>query len=200
MHPTSRARERGRSLLRGGATEKKGMESGFDSRSRGDPGSARRHTAPQLNCHARSVAKLPRARNATSGSRVPLRSDPRTLGRLQPCGALDGGPIRRPRTLDPSRSSPLLRPRALQCFLLFLPDTSPEGAAPPARGGGTKAAGGGAAHARGPHGVGGCNGRRLTARPPSSSGTLRERIRWGAHESPRGGLDRVPGWGGGPAS
>lgn len=121
------------------------MESGFDSRSRGDPGSARRHTAPQLSCHARSVAKLPRAWNATSGSRVPLRSDPRTLGRLQPCGALDGDPTRRPRTLDPSRSSPLLRPRALQCFLLFLSDTSPEGAAPPSRGGGTKAAQGGAA-------------------------------------------------------
>ena len=120
------------------------MESGFASRSRGDPGSARRHTAPQLSCHARSVAKLPRARNATSGSRVPLRSDRRTLGRLQPCGALDGGPTRRPRTHDPSRSSPLLKPRALQCFLLFLPDTSPEGAAPPARGGGTTAARGAA--------------------------------------------------------
>ena len=60
--------------------------------------------------------------------------------------------------------------------------------------------GGGAAHARGPRGVDGCKGRLLTARPPSSSGTLRERIGWGAHESPRGGLGRVPGWGGGPAS
>lgn len=176
------------------------MESGFDSRSRGDPGSARRHTAPQLSCHARSVAKLPRAWNATSGSRVPLRSDPRTLGRLQPCGALDGDPTRRPQTLDPSRSSPLLRPRALQCFLLFLSDTSPEGAAPPSRGGGTKAAqGGGTAHARGPRGVGGCRGRLLTARPPSSSGTLQERRRRDAYESPRGRRGQVPGVGGGPS-
>lgn len=58
VHPTSTARridcpvrleplEEGR-----GNSGKEGKELGFDSRSNGDPGSARSHSAPRPSCHA----------------------------------------------------------------------------------------------------------------------------------------------------
>lgn len=86
-------------------------------------------------------------------------------------GALDGGPARRPLRPAPS-GLPSLRPVALQCLLLFLLDTDPEGVAPPSRGGEWEPAGQRPSRQEDAQSGGG-EGRLLTARPPSSSGTLR---------------------------
>lgn len=85
-------------------------------------------------------------------------------------GALDHGPARRAMTPTPLLL-PSLRLRASQRLFLFFLDTEPAGAAPPSRGGEWDGAGW---HRPGPRDArsGQRRSRLLTARLPSSSGTL----------------------------